>query len=114
MANRGGGDWTEWSKHVLIEMQRLSDAQERMNDTLTENTKQLEIHIAGVKAAREQNELLRIELDHRVDIVEAEMAPLKSYIQTIQSVSMFVGKVLAVAGAIAGIIEAFLLHSKGP
>ena len=107
-----GGDWREWSQHVLFEIQRLSDSQERMNQTLAENTKQLEIHIQGVKLAREQNEILRADFDKRVDATEADITPLQDHVKRIENVSGFFVKALLVFSTIVGLIIALLKGLK--
>ena len=83
--NRNNGDWKEWSQHVLIEIQRLNDRQEKMSETLTENTKQLEIHIEGVKLAREQNAMVRVEMLERFKEVEEEIEPIRDQMKFINT-----------------------------
>ena len=98
-----GGDWKEWSQHVLIEIQRLNLKQEKMSDkqieifeTLSENTKQLEIHIEGVKLAREQNAILRADVEKKFDKVDNEIQPLKEHVQYVNVAFKFWGKLFAV------------------
>jgi hypothetical protein len=59
--------------HLKVVIGRLDLHQaelQTMNQTLAVNTKQLEIHIEGVKLAREQNELLKVELNMRLQPIE--------------------------------------------
>lgn len=100
---RRSGDWKEWSQHVLIEIQRLNAKQEKMSDkqgdifeTLSENTKQLEIHIEGVKLAREQNLILRADVERKFEKVDNELIPLKNHVQYVNVAFKFWGKLFAV------------------
>jgi hypothetical protein len=60
-----------------------------LNQTLAVNTKQLEIHIEGVKLAREQNELLKKDVDTRIDTfkedVETKIAPIQTHVTKAQT-----------------------------
>ena len=76
MDNNNGG-WESWSKHVLIELSRLHDEQCGQGKTLVENTRQLEMHIAGVRLAREQNEILRDDFNLRKRELDARLEPLE-------------------------------------
>lgn len=96
MKNQQDGDWKEWSRHVLIEIQRLSDRQERMNDTLTENTKQLEVHIEGVRLAREQNALLKGETAERFKDLETSLEPIKDQVKFVNTSLTFWSKTIGV------------------
>ena len=96
------GDWKEWSQHVLIEIQRMNEKQEKMSDTLQENTKQLEIHIEGVKLAREQNNLIKTQLEVRIDKnedaiekIEEKIEPIRDHVKFINTSLSFWAKVLA-------------------
>lgn len=84
MSDKKSGDWIEWSQHVLIEIRRLNDGQKSltteqrdMREVLAVNTNQLALHIAGVAAAREQNEILRRDVDQRFKNNDEELKPIK-------------------------------------
>jgi len=84
--HRSGGEWSEWSKHVLIEIQRLHEGQSRisgeqleMNKVLSRNTDQLEIHIEGVDLARAQIEDLRDRTDERFKPLELYKVQVSAY-----------------------------------
>jgi hypothetical protein len=89
-APRGGGDWKEWSQHVLIEISRLHEGQKEIqseqneiNKTLSRNTDQLEIHIEGVKIARkeagEARELAQEGIVGLADRMDKRFQPLELY-----------------------------------
>ena len=76
-------NWNEWSIHVLAEIKRLNGSHENLADKLSENsmilacnTKELQIHIEGVRLAREQNDLLRQEMLARLEPLEKKSSQI--------------------------------------
>ena len=68
-----------------------------MNQTLAVNTEQLKVHIEGVQLAREQNKLLRQDVDQRLDQMVSELKPIEAHVTKVQ----LWGKIAAwVAGSI--------------
>jgi len=74
-------NWPEWSMHVLTEIKRLNGSHENLAEKLSENSKilavntsQLELHIEGVRLAREQNNLLKEEMLARLEPLEKRSA----------------------------------------
>ena len=51
-----------------------------MNKTLAVNTTQLEIHIEGVKQAREQNDILRVNLERQIVEIQEQFKPINKHI----------------------------------
>lgn len=52
-----------------------------MNETLIINTEQLKIHIEGVKLAREQNDLYRLDMESRIRPLEETNILARGYIK---------------------------------
>jgi septation ring formation regulator EzrA len=68
------GDWKEWSRHVLIELERLNTQQGEMSDTLQVNTLQLAEHMRRTALVEDQLEVLK-----------ADVLPIKNYIDTLRT-----------------------------
>ena len=61
-----------------------------MNQILAVNTKQLEIHIEGVRLAREQNEILRKDVDARFEKAAKDLGPIRDHVKFVnQSVKIW-------------------------
>jgi len=73
--------WQEWSKHVLLELQRLNTNSDRADTRLeqlaivsAENTSSLKEHMRRTEAAEEQNELLKqLILTSKLELVESTL-----------------------------------------
>lgn len=85
------------------QMGSIQSTLNRVDLTLAENTRQLEIHIAGVREAQRNNDLLREELsvykkdtEHRISKVEA---PIK-FLSMIKTVGIWIASVAAAIGVI--------------
>lgn len=111
------GEWKEWSRHVLIEIQRLNDSQKEMNQHLNENTASLREHMsqtAGVKqiaiAALKENELLEESLNTFKTQITNEISPIKDHVKIVSSVFKWLlpsGVILALPAAIYYILKIF-------
>lgn len=98
-SNDETGSWREWSKHVLIELRRLNDNQESMNDQvllLTENsrinTSSLTEHMRRTKAAEEQ-----------LTVLKNEVSPIRKAHDAVVLSFKFIGWTIAIAGTLVGI-----------
>lgn len=60
-------------KRIEDRLDKISEEISEMNKTLAINTTQLEIHIEGVKLAREQNNLLKEEFDRQLRRINAHI-----------------------------------------
>ena len=79
--NNKSGDWSDLGFHVLAEIKRLNNGHDNLAERLAENsqilsknTGQLEIHIEGVRLAREQNDMLKTEMLARLAPLEKRSA----------------------------------------
>lgn len=105
MDNKRGGDWKEWSQHVLIEIQRLHEGQTEQGKTLSANTRQLEIHIEGVRLAREQNAILRNEFDLRREEVNARLSPIEDHVKFFSRITKMVAWSVVLPASVYYIIQ---------
>lgn len=71
-----------------------------MNKILVVNTTQLEIHIEGVRLAREQNDLLREDIDNRFKLNQEDLQPIKDHITFVNKTIKLWIKVLTVLVAL--------------
>jgi hypothetical protein len=127
--------WSEWSRYVLAELTRLNEAVEKnraereasdlniqekldfqigsqieklnkYNEILTENTSSLKVHIAGVNELREQNILIRREIQMRIQPLELAHEKLKHFVEftlkTMGMISAIVGFAYVVVKLIKG------------
>lgn len=91
--------------HVEIVRETMVEVQtelKSMNETLSENTRQLEVHIEGVRLAREQNTLLRLEVNER-------LAPIEEISNFVSSCSKLVIGMIALPPFIYYVIQ--IIHS---
>lgn len=67
----------------------MKDELKVMSQTLAVNTEQLKVHIEGVKLAREQNELLKQDIDSRFSLirqdVDSKVEPLQTHVTKVQA-----------------------------
>lgn len=61
-------------------LDEISKEISEMNKTLAVNTKQLEIHIEGVKLAREQNDILKNNLEAQITEIKDQFKPINKHI----------------------------------
>jgi len=94
----------------------MKDELKVMNQTLAVNTEQLKVHIEGVKLAREQNQLLRQDIDSRFSLlkqdVDSKFTPLQTHVTKAQAygkVGMWVARAILAPLLLWGIIEAVKL-----
>lgn len=66
----GTNGWTEWSKHVLAELKRLSDASEKHSEMLSEINTKVEAGTAGQAQKCAAHIADTKELKHRLEKVE--------------------------------------------
>lgn len=97
------GDWKEWSKYVLIELQRLNESNEKIEETLTKS--------AAVQIKQEENlkdHMKRTELnEQKLELFERKVAPaLNAY----KFVATFIKFATIGAGLIGAYYEFF--HDK--
>lgn len=69
--------WTEWSKHVLLELQRLNETNQSQNEKLsilsvntTENTISLKEHMRRTIALEENNKMLKEYLEDNTKVLQ--------------------------------------------
>lgn len=55
-----------------------------MSQTLAVNTRQLEVHIEGVQLARQQNDILKRDVDNRMYEINANIEPIKVHVTKVQ------------------------------
>lgn len=105
MPNNNDG-WTEWSKHVLKELERLNDSQEALRTKLEE----VQQGIAGMQSGRDIVDDLKIwkkEIDEVVSPTQ-----LKELLETVDGLEKFKVKaitVFIVLQTIIGIIIAIVI-----
>lgn len=58
-----------------------------MNKILAVNTEQLSVHIEGVKLAREQNEILKKDVDDRFEAMNAANEPLQDHVKFVNKLT---------------------------
>lgn len=76
-----------------------------MNETLAVNTKQLEIHIEGVMLAREQNDILRKDLDSRLAPIQEHVIQVRTMLKVFAVVAGLPAFVYYIIMAISKIRE---------
>jgi hypothetical protein len=79
-------------KRIEDRLDRMTEEIAEMNKTLAVNTKQLEIHIEGVKLAREQNNILKEDIDNRFnELLEQHIKPINKHIAFVQGAMWALG-----------------------
>jgi hypothetical protein len=96
----------------------LRESQDIMNKTLAVNTAQLELHIEGVKLAREQNELLKKDVDTRFETLNVSMnnkfSPVQKHINNVSFLAKVGLALISTPAAIYYVIKIVqLLTGKG-
>lgn len=70
-----------------ILQQDIAEIKKTINENtiqLAVNTKQLEIHIEGVRLAREQNDLLKKDFDTRFEALNSDIKPIKNHVSFVK------------------------------
>lgn len=90
-------------KRIEDKLDKLSADIEEIKETLAKNTTQLavnttqlEIHIEGVKLAREQNNILKKDMDDKLEIIKADLLPIKAHVAFVKGAMWALGIVGAV------------------
>lgn len=89
----------------------IDEAVKAMDRTLAVNTEQLRLHMEGVKLAREQNEILRQEMNGRLDIAEKDLSMTVAHVNRVDGgfkLAGFIMKALGAAAAIIGTVASVL------
>lgn len=98
------------NKRLESKLDKIVEEIAEIKQTLAVNTKELEIHVEGVILAREQNNILRQEMENRFDSVDSDLKPIKSHVAFVKGAIWSLG----IAGAIVlglnelGIIQKLL------
>jgi hypothetical protein len=105
----------DYLREDLVELRKSQDI---MNQTLAVNTKQLELHIEGVKLAREQNDLLKKDVDTRFDSLtlsmNAKFSPVQKHIDSVSILTKVALSCIGLPAAIYYVIKIVqLLTGKG-
>ena len=106
MAGPPNNGWTEWSKHVLKELERLNDSQEALRTKLEE----VQQAIAGMQSGRDIVDDLKIwkkEIDEVISPTQ-----LRGLVETVDNLEKFKVKaitVFIVLQTIIGIIIAIVI-----
>lgn len=90
-------------KRIEDRLDKISEEIAEMNKTLAINTTQLEIHIEGVKLAREQNNLLKEEF-------EKQLKRINKHIDFVQGAAWAIAGTAVIIGALheMGILQKLL------
>lgn len=84
------------NKKLESKIEQICEDISEIKKTMAVNTKELEIHIEGVKLAREQNDLLREDIEKRFNHLDEEIKPIKAHVSFVKGAIWALG----VAGAI--------------
>jgi hypothetical protein len=90
-------------------MERTANVLESMDNTLIEFEKQIEIHIAGVKEARRQNDLLEEELKLFRKSVENQLIKVDSRVKRTEMPITVVKGMMWVVGAATALLGLYVL-----
>ena len=102
----------EFAAHIETMRDAMSIVQtelKSMNVTLAVNTRQLELHIEGVRLAREQNAILRDEFDLREKEVNARLLPIEDNFKFVSKFSRLVIWAAAIPAVVFYVIQ--IIHS---
>jgi hypothetical protein len=78
-----------------------------MNQTLAVNTEQLKVHIEGVKLAREQNTILKADVDSRFLQRDEELKPVHKHVTQVSFLTKVFMWGIALPGAVYYCIQIF-------
>jgi hypothetical protein len=95
-----GGDWKEWSKHVLIELKRLGTYQTDLGKTVSDN-------IEVIKITLERNTMSLEEHMRRTNLLEDQVRPIEKHVQMFNGVLKFCGALAVILGAIEAVVLIF-------
>jgi len=71
-------------KDITDRLDKIQEDIGQIKQTLAVNTRELEIHIEGVNLAREQNDILKKQMEVGFQNVNADMKPIKSHVSFVQ------------------------------
>ena len=71
-------------KEVKEKLDKIQDEVVEIKQILAVNTRELEIHIEGVKLAREQNEILKKEMETGFQNLYTEIKPIKAHVSFVK------------------------------
>lgn len=93
---------------IVDKLDKLQEDINEIKQTMAVNTKELEIHIEGVKLAREQNELLKQEVDDKFQELSKDITPIKNHVAFVKGAMWALG----VAGAVLLALNELNILSK--
>lgn len=88
------GDWQEWSRHVLAELKRLSDGQDKISETLARNTEGLQDHMRRTEVAEARIEMLQEEAKAGKESVEKRDDKIDSRLLEVEDHVKFVNRLM--------------------
>jgi hypothetical protein len=79
------------NKRLEDKLDKLVEDVSEIKQIMAVNTKELEIHIEGVKLAREQNTLLKEEMDSRFNALDSDIKPIKRHVDFVKGAMWAIG-----------------------